>query len=122
MSGGCGASDTMVETTDTEITARTVIFPRKRANLARIGGRPPLVRVRIVDEVFDMVANVSAVLAIDRPGAVDPHFLNCVPGQPQPGGGLLDIKERLFALLRIVPGHLQSSTVAPRRMRAREAP
>src|SRR5436190_23255077 len=86
MSGARGASATMVKTIDTEITARTAAFPRKRANLAVIGSRPPLVRVRIIDEVFDVIANISAVLAIDRPGTVDPHFLKCVLGEPQPGG------------------------------------
>src|SRR4051812_2533651 len=60
-----------------------------------IGGRPPLARMRPFDEVFDVIADIASMLAVGRPPALDPHLLQRILGEPEPGGRLNRVEERL---------------------------
>src|SRR5437868_4720532 len=110
----------MVATIAAEIIASIAALPRKSLNLAIIGCRPPFGSVRIVDEVLDVIADVSPVFAIGRTSAIYPHLLKGIFGQAQPGGCFLGVQERPFGFLWLIIRHRQRSTVAPRHMRERE--
>src|SRR5581483_10554759 len=58
-----------------------------------------LVRMRPFDEVFDVIADIASVLAVGGSPALYPHLLKRVLGEPQPGGGLHRVEERLVRLL-----------------------
>src|SRR6266480_3661358 len=109
-------------TMTTEIVASTLICKRRRAGLGGIGGRPSPARLGVFDQVFDVIADVSAVLAVGRPPAVDPHFFQGVLGKPKPGRGLHGVQKRSFGFSSgVVSGHLRRPCLPPLvKMRERE--
>jgi hypothetical protein len=74
----------MVATRAIDTIASTVFSPRSRAGSRDIGGRLSLARLRPGHEVGEVIAHITAVLAVERSAAMDPHFLERVLGESDP--------------------------------------
>ncbi len=88
-----------------------------------IGGRPPHVPIRPAEEVIDVVAHVTAVLAVDRAVAIGAHLFERVwpqsptvrgLGDARLPGAVVEIFENLARMIALVGRSQGSSGVAAR--------
>src|SRR4051812_33551460 len=109
-SGTWPPKETSIKTRATHIAANTGTCRRRSIGSIRIGCRPPLAGLRVIDEVFDVIADVTSMLAVDRASALHPHLFQGVFGEPQPCCGFHRIQKRwLFRFFLLVNRHVGRS-------------
>src|SRR5580704_17871807 len=72
----------------------TTICSRSRAGSANIGGRPSLVCLRPIDQVFEVITHITAMFAVEWSVAMHPHFLQRIFGEAEPNGSFLGGEKR----------------------------